>query len=192
MAKGRRDDYTGGMRKRIGEYLVERGVLKPTEVERILSFGKASGLRFGEAGLELGLLTKESLVKAFGRSYWIDFFHLDPAFFPQATQNFFSVEFILRYGVLPLGTKSLPGLFRARKLLNLGLLDPSRKDVLEACSDKARSSMAEGEFAGVKTYLVLAPEFVAVLEKQYGVAPAAIGQEGRFELDPTLQMYLDL
>src|SRR5579883_2363825 len=114
--------------KRIGEFLVEKKVLKPAEVEQILEYGRRENLRFGEAGVKLGLLTEDALVRVFGKNYRVDFFHLDGKFFPRQTSGILSLETILRYGVLPLGFKNEYGIFKRGRILNLGMLDPGRTD----------------------------------------------------------------
>ncbi len=174
------------MRKRIGEYLVERGILKPDQVDQIVAFGQSTGQRFGEAGIELGLLTRDHLIKAFGQNYHIDFFHLQPEYFPQVTKSLLAPDLIVSHGVLCLGFKTVPGLFRSRKLLNLGLLDPSRKKSVEAATEVASQSAG---VVGVKTYLLLAPQFVSVLEQVYGLGADKILKFP--EIDPLLKMYLD-
>lgn len=178
------------MRLRIGEYLVDRGILTSGQVEQILKHGQKTGLRFGEAGMDLGVLSRDSLIKAFGRNYHIDFFHVHPNFFPEVTRGLLNKETVMKYGALPLGLKQVPGLFRSRKLLNLGLLDPSRQDAIEAASELARPSVGE-TFAGVKTYLVLAHDFVPVLEKVYGVPSESLAAMPPHALDPTLKMFLE-
>ncbi len=177
------------MRRRIGEYLVDRGILTSGQVDQILKHSEKSGLRFGEAGMDLGVLSRESLIKAFGRNYHIDFFHVHPDFFPEVTRGLLDKDFVLKYGALPLGLKQVPGLFRSRKLLNLGLLDPSRQDAIEAASEIARPVI--DSFTGIKTYLVLAHDFVPVLEKVYRVPTESLAAMPADALDPTLKMFLE-
>lgn len=170
--------------KRIGEYLVERKVLTPSEVEQVLEYGRREGLRFGEAGTKLGLLSEESLVKVFGKNYRVDFFHLDARYFPRQTQALISIESVLRYGVLPLGVKTR-GLFGKRKVLNLGMLDPGRLDAVAAVQREAQG------VSGTQVFLVLADQFLEVLRSVYGLTEAQIAAKAQAELDPTLTLFLD-
>jgi len=48
----------------IGAILVDSGRLQPEDVERILQFQKEQDLRFGEAGMQLGLLTEQDILYA--------------------------------------------------------------------------------------------------------------------------------
>ncbi len=47
--------------RRIGELLVEAGLLSPENAQRILDYQRKSGLMFGETGVEMGLLTEEDV-----------------------------------------------------------------------------------------------------------------------------------
>ncbi len=165
--------------KRIGEFLIERKVLNPLEVEQILDYGKREKLRFGEAGIKLGLLTESELARVFGKNYRVDYFHLDPQYFPKETSELLDLKTILRYGVLPLGQKKEYGFFRQEKILNLGMLDPGReKEIsLEA-------------FPRRRIFLVLAEQFLDVLQSCYGLSANQVALMGAEELDPTLRMFL--
>jgi hypothetical protein len=177
------------MRKKIGEFLVSKGVLTPSQVEQILNYARIKGMRFGEAGLEMGLLSKESLIKAFGPNYMVDFFHLVPEYFPEATRHLFQPEFLLKWGVLPLGYKTVWKFFRTKKLLNVGLVDPSRKESLDAVKAEVTQALGEGVCVGTKQYLILADEFVSVLEKVYQVPPNTIAELDA--VDPTVKLFVD-
>ena len=53
----------------IGALLVDAGRLTPEDADRILRVQRERGLRFGEAGLELGLLTQQDIGYALARQY---------------------------------------------------------------------------------------------------------------------------
>ncbi len=48
----------------IGAILIDSGRLSPDDTERVLKFQKEAGLRFGEAGIKLGLLTEADILFA--------------------------------------------------------------------------------------------------------------------------------
>lgn len=48
----------------IGAILIDSGRLSPDDTERVLQFQKEAGLRFGEAGIKLGLLTEADILFA--------------------------------------------------------------------------------------------------------------------------------
>src|ERR1700751_1048512 len=140
------------MQKRIGDFLVEKKVLTPAQVEQVLEYGRRENLRFGEAGMKLGLLTEDAMVRVFGKNYRVDFFHLDGKFFPRQTSPIIPLDTILQFGVLPLGFKNEYGLFKSGRILNLGMLDPGRKDALQAAETEARKHTESNR---TKVFLVL-------------------------------------
>jgi hypothetical protein len=179
------------MRKRIGEFLVEKGVLTPGQVNQILKYGQDNGLRFGEAGQELGILTREQLISVFGPSFAIDFFHLDSKYYPEVTRDLFAPEMLVRLGMLPLGFKTEKKLFRTQKVLNLGLLDPSRRDAVDEAMRAAVTKLGDGQVQGVKVFLVLADQFLSVLSRVYGMDDAELRGRDASQVDGTLAMFLE-
>lgn len=53
----------------IGAILVDAGKLSAAEAERVLRLQKEKGLRFGDAALQLGLLTQQDIDQAFAKQY---------------------------------------------------------------------------------------------------------------------------
>ena len=62
--------------RRIGTILAEQGKLGLRDIERVLELQQRQGLRFGEAALRVGLITKEDLQSALAAQY--DFPHVLP------------------------------------------------------------------------------------------------------------------
>jgi chain length determinant protein tyrosine kinase EpsG len=53
----------------LGGILASAGKLESDDIERVLDLQRARGLRFGEAALRLGLITREDLERAIARQY---------------------------------------------------------------------------------------------------------------------------
>jgi len=60
----------------IGAILVEEGHIVQGDIERVLDVQRANGVRFGEAAVQLGLVTEEAVRYALARQF--DFPHLAP------------------------------------------------------------------------------------------------------------------
>jgi hypothetical protein len=185
---------------RVGEFLVDRGLLTPTQVDRILDHGKKRGLRFGESAIDLGILTKDQLYRVFGPSNETDFFALDPKFYPETTKGLFDVDTMLKFGMLPIGVGTEPGFLKTRKVLNLGILDPNRKDSLDFAEAKLKEIQAQadhslrkalGSAQGIKVFLILTDQFLGILRSAHGVTEDTIRGKDAAVLDPTIVMYLD-
>lgn len=179
------------MRKRIGEFLVEKGVLNPGQVDQVVEYAQRNGLRFGRAAVEMGLITDAQLIRIFGPRYTIDFFHLDPRYFPEATRDLLTPEQMIQYGAVPLGFKTGYRLFRSHKMLNMGFLNPARTEAITEVERAAKARLGENSFRGLKIFLVLSDQFLDVLEKVYGVSEADIRSRDASRVDDTLQMFLE-
>jgi hypothetical protein len=176
---------------RIGEFLVTKKILTPQQVDRILEYSQMRGLRFGEAGLELGLLSREAFIQVFGPTFDVDFFHLNSAYFPEMTQNLIPPEMIVKYGVLPLGFKNETRFLRSRRMLNVGFLSPYRTQFISDVESFVLSHKGEFAFEGIKVYLILADQFLRVLKKVYSISEQEIRSRSPEAVDPTLLMFID-
>lgn len=58
-----------GAGRSIGAILIDNGSLTPDAAERILKLQKEQGLRFGDAAIQLGLLTEADIQQALSRQY---------------------------------------------------------------------------------------------------------------------------
>lgn len=62
----------------IGAILVDAGILSPQDAERILQVQKADGIRFGEAGIKLGVLTEADILYALSLQFNYPFLPTGP------------------------------------------------------------------------------------------------------------------
>lgn len=151
------------LRKRIGNLFVERKLLTEAQVEQIVAYGLKSGLRFGDAGIALQMLKPANIFELLGPNSALDFFYLDPRFYPQTTKNLLPIEVMTRLGVLPLGRKRVWKWFKTLDVVNLGLLDPLDKKAVSAIQDILQTK--------TKSYLVLPDQFADVLKWHYQWTP---------------------
>jgi receptor protein-tyrosine kinase len=63
------EKITTGSGRSIGAILIDSGRLTPEAAERILKLQKEQGMRFGDAAIQLGLLTEEDIQQALSRQY---------------------------------------------------------------------------------------------------------------------------
>jgi hypothetical protein len=181
--------------ERIGDFLREKGVITEEEIGLILSYSKQTGLRFCQAGLEIKILTQDKLVQAFAPGFKGDFFNVSTTHLPKDSARLMEVEDILRHGALPLGFRRESRILgpNRRKILNLGLLDPSRhKEVVDAIYARGEWKRRRKPFHSTNVYLVLVDQFIEVLEKVYGVTEDQIRKMDTANLDPTLAKFLNV
>lgn len=179
------------MRKRIGDIFVEKGLITPNQLAQTLDFAKQNGIRLGDAAVKLGFIKPKALIQIFGPSNSEDFFYLDVNFFPVITQGLFDIPTILKYGVLPLGFKTDMKLFKTKKLLNIGLISPEKRDTtLPELERLAKAKLGPNAFQEFKIYLILAEQLVEVLEKKYAF-PEENLRAADGDMDERLILFLD-
>lgn len=185
-------DFSGMEKKKIGDFFVERKILTPEEKSHVLDYAHHSGKSFGEAGLELGILSRDDMIKVFGPSFEIDFFYLDPKYFPAVTKEALSVNEILRYGALPLGFKRKSGFLSQKKSVNVGFLDPGNEANVGSVRDLLLSRLAKDGVTDIKIFLILSDQYMDVLRNSYGKDRQFLQGCDPAELDPVLQLHLSV
>lgn len=174
-------------KKRIGEFMMEKGMIHREWVQPILEYSKANSIRFGEAAVALGYVTERELRQVLIQPYQNQlFFHLDPLFFPTNTKDLIPVSDVIRLGVLPLGVKNEFHWFRSRPRLNLGVLNLTKTTATDWVSSHLKNVKS------FKTFQVLPEEFLQTLELCYGVDRATLLQAGADQVDVNLGLYLQL
>lgn len=174
-------------RKKIGDVMVEKGLIRREWVDEVLEFSKKQNMLFGESAVALGLITEQDLRRVLLQPYKNEtFFHIDPAYYPRVTQDLFPVEQMVKYGILPLGFKSEFHWFKTRQRLNLGMLNPKRSEALEWVRNQAETVKA------FKTFQILPDEFLLTLEQHYGVRKEELRTQAVDTLDENLTLYLQL
>ena len=179
------------MGKLIGSFLVEKGLITESQIPLILKYAEDHHLRFGEAAAELKLFPIEKLIALFGPNYKHDFFNLDSTYFPVATKDALSVDHVLRDGALLLGFKTEYKFFKKKKILNVGLLDPSNAQSLARVIQTVQGRLGADSFDKTKVFLILADQYLDVLQKVYGMDDQKIRAVGASALNETLAMYLE-
>src|SRR5512140_2978175 len=88
--------------RRLGEILLEWGVVTPAGVQEALEHSKKEGLRIGEALIALGLADEEDVTKALASQYDMEYIDLDRNVIVPSELNLISDEIIRKHLVLPL------------------------------------------------------------------------------------------
>jgi len=91
--------------KKLGEILVEWGVVTPAAVQEALEHAKTEGVRIGEALASLGLADEEDVTKALATQYDMEYIDLDQNVSSPDSQ-LIPEDLIRKHLVLPLGTEN--------------------------------------------------------------------------------------
>src|ERR1700759_741896 len=92
--------------KRLGEYLVEWGIVQPKEVERALAHAKEKNLRIGEALVDLKLASETNVYKALAAQHNMEYIDLDKSSIPPTAVNDIPDDIMRKYLILPLGKEN--------------------------------------------------------------------------------------
>jgi type IV pilus assembly protein PilB len=128
-----------GQRKKLGETLVEMGVLAPEQLEKALRTAGAAGRRLGDwliANMRIG---EADVIKALGRQTGIPYIALRPGLYEPAVVAVLSKETARRLRVL--------ALFKVHGTLTVATSDPLAVPVFDEIAD----------LTGCRVRLVLAP-----------------------------------
>jgi len=90
-------------RRRLGEILVEWGIVTPANVQEALEHSQREGLRIGEALISLGSAEEEEVAKALANQYDMEFIDLDRNMVVPAELTSVPEDLIRKHLVLPIG-----------------------------------------------------------------------------------------
>ena len=119
----------------IGALLIDAGRLKPQDAERVLRLQREEGLRFGDAAMKLGLLTKADIDFALARQF--DYPYL------RRGESAVSEELVAAYAPFSPQVEALRAL-RSQLMLRWFDSDPARKTlaIVSAARKEGRSFIA--------------------------------------------------
>ncbi|HQF14058.1 MAG TPA: type II/IV secretion system protein, partial [Thermogutta sp.] len=107
------------VRRRLGDILVEKGYLRPEQLQAALEQQRSSGRTrlLGEILLSLGYCSEEQIAECLAEEYGLPFTRLEMRLFDQKIVDILPREYIENNSVLPL--------FRVRDVLTVAVAEPS-------------------------------------------------------------------
>ncbi|MBS3734417.1 MAG: Flp pilus assembly complex ATPase component TadA [Phycisphaerae bacterium] len=129
-------------RRRLGEILVDWGVVTPSGVEEALQHAQAEGMRIGEAMVALGVADEEDVTKALASQYDMEYIDLERNVVAPSDTDLIPQEIIRRHLVLPLGAEDDRVKVIITDPLDLETLDMLRfrlgKEIVPALASKSK------------------------------------------------------
>jgi type IV pilus assembly protein PilB len=111
--------------KRLGEILMDAGLLTETQLRSALSEQRKWGGKLGHTLVQMGFVDESSMVHALSRQLHIPAMELEGLTPPEYVLQLFPVDLAERYTVFPVGADV------AQKTLTLASADPSNVDALQ-------------------------------------------------------------
>lgn len=167
------------MAKRIGELLVEGGVLSQSQLEQALFAQRKDGRKLGLLLMELGLVSETQLTQTLSRQLsvpWVSLYHVD---FSRSLLNLLSREIAERYCVVPVLVR------RVRKqgdTLYIAMDDPTNEGAIEeiaravSLAVKPMIACPSDIRAAIRVYYLgeTAPAVAAVPSAPQAIGPRAV------------------
>jgi len=113
-------------RPRLGDFLVESGVITRDQLDRALKEQTSWGGRLGQSLLGLGFVDEVTLASAIARTLGMPSVDLDRATLPSDAPHILPLTVAERYGIMPIQAK------REEHKLLLACFDPTNNDALTA------------------------------------------------------------
>ena len=109
--------------KKLGEQLVEWGIISQKEVQKALDHAKAKNLRIGEALVDLKLCSESNVYKALAAQHSMEYVEVDRGSLPENATTLVPEDLMRKYLILPLGMENGRLLIAVHDPLDLEMLD---------------------------------------------------------------------
>ena len=109
--------------KKLGELLVEWGIISPKEITKALEHGKKQGLRIGEALIDLKLCSENNVYKALAAQHNMDYVDLEKNSIPPKAVGLIPDDLMRKYLIVPLGMENGRLRIAVHDPLDLEMLD---------------------------------------------------------------------
>jgi type IV pilus assembly protein PilB len=111
-----------GKRLRLGELLIHRGRIAPTQLDAALKVQQRTGGRLGEILIQMGVITEANLTEALAEQYDLVYIPLENFSVTGDLSRYVNAQYAWRHGVVPIA--------RAGRRLTVALYDPRRSEVI--------------------------------------------------------------
>jgi type IV pilus assembly protein PilB len=115
-------------RRRLGELLIDAGVLDESRLKAALAEQKKWGGKLGRCLVELGFVDEDSMMRALSRQLNLQAIELDTAQLPSTVTQLLRVDLCERYGIFPIGGDS------KTRTLQLATSDPTNAEANQELS----------------------------------------------------------
>ena len=137
--------------KRLGEVLLERGVINYKQLEQALAHQKAHGGLMGQALIQLGFVTEEDIALALTAQYGFPYLPLDNYEIDVALTEVIPQELAVQYCLIPID--------RIGNALTLAMADPSNVKAIEEIELRTQCA--------VQTFVSTATDINRAIDRYY-------------------------
>ncbi len=144
-------------KKRLGELLIEEGLITKEQLEEALAEAKKTGEPLGQVLIDLGYITPQDLGKVLQKQFNVSYESLERLKFDPAVKDIIPEDIVREYRVFPLRKEG--------NTLVVGVVPPFSSDILE------RISLLTG--MKVRPIIITESEYRALLDQVYDITQRA-------------------
>ena len=115
-------------KKRLGDLLLEEGLIDKFQLQAALAEQKKWGGRLGKHLIDLGILSEEVLVKVLSKLMSLPSVDVGRLSIPQSVVDYVPLRTAEKFGVMPIGVEDAPG---AKKTIIVAMSDPTNLAALD-------------------------------------------------------------
>lgn len=115
-------------KKRLGDLLLEEGLIDKFQLQSALSEQKKWGGRLGKHLIDLGILSEEVLVKVLSKLMSLPSVDVGRLSIPKSVIEYVPLKTAEKFGVMPIGVEEAPG---AKKTIIVAMSDPTNLAALD-------------------------------------------------------------
>lgn len=116
----------GGRRRRLGDLLLEAGLIKDEQLKAALNEQRKWGGRLGRTVIEMGFVTESAMAEVLAKQLELPVLDLDTAEIPDDAPKWLRIDICERYGVFPVAID------RTARTLSVATSDPTNLEHLNA------------------------------------------------------------
>ena len=124
-------------RRRLGELLIEAGVLDDSRLKAALGEQKKWGGKLGRTLVEMGFVDEDSMMRALSRQLNLQAIDLDSVQLPNTITQLLRVDLCERYGVFPIGGDA------KSRILQLATSDPTNGEAIQELSVSTNAKIVQ-------------------------------------------------
>ncbi|HUP57396.1 MAG TPA: hypothetical protein VM598_08090, partial [Bdellovibrionota bacterium] len=177
------------MRKRIAEFLVERGSITGAQAKQVFERSQESGKGVCAAILELGVMDRAALIAAFAPGFAGSVLDSLPQRIPDSTRALLSAKHALKFGAIPFGIQvesaTIPG--RDLNILEVALLSPPKSEIVHRIEWLVRNRAGGLAIDEIRVRIVMPDAFLDALERFHGLRELEIRLRHPEEVEPALR-----
>lgn len=158
------------MRKRLGDILVEAGLITPDQLKEALNKQKTLGLRLGKVLVQMGFTTEEDIARTLARQMNIPYLNLNEVNIPKEVLNIIPEGIVRSHNLLPVALEGCKLQISMADPLDVFIIDEihyqTGYEIKVAISPESQIEAAIKHYFGSSDSLQAAVENITALRKQ--------------------------